>query len=154
LKRDLHFDVTYPHPVEKVWLALTDPQAIAQWLMANDFEPRVGHRFQFREKPQPGWDGIVNCEVTAVDPPHRLSYSWRNGNLDTKVSWLLESVPEGTRVQLEHTGFRGVRGWMACRILGKGWGSRILNRNLPALLAGWTGEGPVPQIPEAQCRNR
>jgi uncharacterized protein YndB with AHSA1/START domain len=40
--------VTYPHPPEKVWRALTDPQAIAQWLMKNNFEARVGHKFQFR----------------------------------------------------------------------------------------------------------
>jgi uncharacterized protein YndB with AHSA1/START domain len=48
MNRDLRFEVTYPHPPEKVWRALTDPQAIAQWLMKNNFEARVGHKFQFR----------------------------------------------------------------------------------------------------------
>jgi predicted enzyme related to lactoylglutathione lyase len=37
MKRDLRFEVFLPHPPEKVWRALTDPRAIAQWLMENDF---------------------------------------------------------------------------------------------------------------------
>lgn len=32
---------------------------------SNDFEPRIGHRFQFRTEPAPGFDGVVNCEVLA-----------------------------------------------------------------------------------------
>jgi uncharacterized protein YndB with AHSA1/START domain len=86
MKRDLHFEVTYPHPPEKVWRALTDPQAIAQWLMENNFEARLGHKFQFRTKPAPGFDGVVNCEVLEMDPPRRLAYSWSGGNLNTIVT--------------------------------------------------------------------
>ncbi len=32
----------YAHPIGKVWAALTDPAALAEWLMVNDFEPQVG----------------------------------------------------------------------------------------------------------------
>ena len=46
-------DSFFPHPPEKVWRALTDPQLLAAWLMPNDFEPRVGHRFTFRTDPVP-----------------------------------------------------------------------------------------------------
>jgi uncharacterized protein YndB with AHSA1/START domain len=94
--------------------------------MANDFEPRLGHKFQFRTKPAPGFDGIVQCEVLELNPPKRLVYSWCGGGLNTQVTWALEAVPEGTRLRLDHTGFRGFRGWMTSRILGRGWGSRIL----------------------------
>jgi len=72
MKRDLRFEVVYKHPIEKVWRALTDSKAIAQWLMENDFEPRLGHKFMFHSKPQPGWDGKSYCEVTELDPPRRL----------------------------------------------------------------------------------
>ena len=150
--RDLNYDVTYPHPPEKVWRALTDPAAIKQWLMPTDFKPELGHRFQFRSKPQPGWDGIVNCELLELDPPRRLAYSWCSGKVNTRVTWVLEPVAEGTRVRLSHSGFRGFRGWMTSRILGKGWGTRILKRNIPALLDHWMDDGPCPVIPEAQCR--
>jgi uncharacterized protein YndB with AHSA1/START domain len=41
----------YTHPIEKVWAAITDPAALAQWLMVNDFEPRIGKRFTLRAEP-------------------------------------------------------------------------------------------------------
>jgi uncharacterized protein YndB with AHSA1/START domain len=31
--------VTYPHPIARVWFALTDADALARWLMPNDFRP-------------------------------------------------------------------------------------------------------------------
>ena len=37
-----------PHPAEKIWRALTQPQLIEEWLMKNDFKPVVGHRFNLR----------------------------------------------------------------------------------------------------------
>jgi uncharacterized protein YndB with AHSA1/START domain len=155
MKRDLKFEVVYPHPPDQVWRALTDPQAIAQWLMKNNFEPRVGHKFQFRVEPRPrGWSGVVDCEVLEADPPRRLVYSWCGSGLATTVSWTLEPVAESTRVRLEHTGFRGLRGLMLSRMLGKGWSSKILTQNIPALLARWTGDGAVPEVPEAQCAHK
>lgn len=32
---ELQFEVTYPHTPERVWRALTDPKALAAWLMPN-----------------------------------------------------------------------------------------------------------------------
>jgi uncharacterized protein YndB with AHSA1/START domain len=143
MPRDLHFEMTYPHSIEKVWRTITDAASIAQWLMPNDFQPRLGHKFQFRTKPAPGFDGIVNCEVLELDPPNRLVYSWTGGGIDTQVVWTLQAVSEGTRLRLDHTGFRGMRGWMVSRILGKGWRSKILVESLPKVLNdSWT-EGAV-----------
>jgi uncharacterized protein YndB with AHSA1/START domain len=152
MSRDLTFEVTYKYSPEKVWRALTDPQAITQWLMKNDFAPRVGHKFQFRVEPKPrGWTGIVDCQVLECDPPRRLAYSWRGSGIDTVVKWTLEPIAEGTKVRLEHNGFIGIRGWMVSRMLGKGWSSKILTKNIPALLEHWSGEGAVPDVPEAHC---
>ncbi len=47
-----------PHPPEKIWRALTEAHLIEQWLMTNDFEPRLGAQFTFRAKPMGDWDGI------------------------------------------------------------------------------------------------
>ncbi len=44
-------DVFYPYPPERVWQVLTNRRALAAWLMENDFEPRVGHKFQFQKLP-------------------------------------------------------------------------------------------------------
>ena len=37
-----------PHPPEKIWRALTQAHLIEQWLMKNDFEPRLGAHSRFR----------------------------------------------------------------------------------------------------------
>ena len=40
-----------PHPPEKIWRALTQSPLIEEWLMKNDFQPVVGHPFNFRATP-------------------------------------------------------------------------------------------------------
>ena len=155
MKRDLRFEVTYPHPPERVWHALTDAQAIAGWLMPNNFEPRVGHKFQFRTKPMPGWDGIVNCEVLECDPPRRLVYTWKS-TLDTVLAITLEPVSGGTRLVLEHTGFRGVKPVLISLLMGSGWG-RILRKYLPAVVERIEPDGtlrPLAAGEKAGCQAR
>ncbi len=78
--RSLVFERQMPHPPEKVWRALTQSWLIEEWLMKNDFVAEVGHRFTFEAKPLPGWSGVVNCEVVAVEPPTRLAYRWGDGS--------------------------------------------------------------------------
>jgi uncharacterized protein YndB with AHSA1/START domain len=134
MKRDLHFEIVYPHPPERVWQALTDSAAIADWLMPNDFEPRVGHKFTFRTHPAPGFNGIIDSEVLEMDPPKRLVYTWCNGKLNTCVTWTLHPTQGGTQLILDHTGFEGLRGWMLSNLLGQGWRSKKLAQKLPAYL--------------------
>jgi uncharacterized protein YndB with AHSA1/START domain len=136
LSSEIVREVTYPHPPELVWQALTRSEAIADWLMENDFRPAVGHRFTLRMDPKPGFDGIVRCEVLEVAPPRRLRYSWLGGwvGRPTEVSWELAPVPGGTRVTLRHAGFNGLGGLAIRPILGPGW-SRVLSRGLRDHLA-------------------
>jgi len=97
---------------DKVWRALTQSALMEEWLMKNDFEPVVGHRFTFRADPMPHWNGITDCEVLAVEPSKRLSYSWNasgeeaaNG-LKTVVTWTLTPTEGGTLVRMEQSGFQ------------------------------------------------
>lgn len=121
-----------PGPPAKVWRALTEPELLARWLMNNDFQPVVGHRFTFRAQPVAGWDGVVQCEVLEVEEHRRLSYSWRGGSeqhrIDTVVTWtLVESGPGKTLLRLEHSGFTP-RDVMSLQGLGKGWRGKIRER--------------------------
>ncbi|MBI3180524.1 MAG: SRPBCC domain-containing protein [Myxococcales bacterium] len=68
-----------PHPPAKVWRALTEPELLAKWLMANDLRLAVGHRFTLKQEPTPWWDGMVHCEVLEIEPPKRIRTSWRRG---------------------------------------------------------------------------
>jgi uncharacterized protein YndB with AHSA1/START domain len=152
MARKLRFEALYPYPPEQVWTALTDSRAIADWLMPNDFKAEVGHRFNFRTKPAPGFDGIVDCEVLAVEEPVHLAYSWKGGGIDTIVSYRLEREGNSTRLVMEQDGFRGLKGFMVSRILGSGW-KKIIGEHLRGA-AGRVERGayvPDPSPPSAGC---
>jgi uncharacterized protein YndB with AHSA1/START domain len=132
---EIRIDRVYPHPPQKVWRALTEPELLARWLMPNDFAPTVGQRFTFRTDPAPGFDGIVHCEVLELDAPRRMVWSWRGGPLDTRVVFELEPVPTGTRLRMTHSGFRGLRARLVRWMLAIGCRT-LYGRRLPELLAG------------------
>ena len=92
-------EVRYAHPVPAVWQALTDPAALAAWLMPNDFAPVVGHRFRLDARPQ---FGFIDAEVVDVAPPHLLRCRWMVNGKPTTVTVELEPDGNGTLLRLEH----------------------------------------------------
>jgi uncharacterized protein YndB with AHSA1/START domain len=89
-----------PFPPEKIWRALTQPHLIEEWLMKNDFQPVVGHGFNFRAD----W-GAVDCRVLAVESNKTLSYTWVAYGLESVVTWTLTPTSTGTHLRMEHSGF-------------------------------------------------
>jgi uncharacterized protein YndB with AHSA1/START domain len=108
--RTLVIEREMPHPQEKIWRALTEGKLMEEWLMKNDFQPVVGHRFQFRATPAPNWSGVIDCEVLVVDPISRLSYGWGTLGLESVVAWTLTPTAGGTHVRMEHSGFPSEEG--------------------------------------------
>jgi uncharacterized protein YndB with AHSA1/START domain len=104
--RSLVIERELPHPPEKIWRALTQGALIEEWLMKNDFQPVVGHRFNFTAPPVAKWDGVINSEVLVVEPNSRLSYSWGSMGLKSVVAWTLTPTKGGTHVRMEQSGFR------------------------------------------------
>jgi uncharacterized protein YndB with AHSA1/START domain len=104
--RTLVIEREMPHPPEKIWRALTEGQLMEEWLMKNDFQPEVGHRFTFRSTPVPGWNGVIDCKVLVVEPNARLSYTWGTMGMESVVAWTLTPTESGTHVRMEHSGFR------------------------------------------------
>jgi uncharacterized protein YndB with AHSA1/START domain len=96
------------HPPEKLWRALTQPHLIEEWLMKNDFEPSVGHRFNLRGD----WGGVLDCEVLTVEANRTLSYTWNFAHddaafdLKSVVTFRLTPTNTGTHLRMEQTGFR------------------------------------------------
>ncbi|MGJ4854533.1 SRPBCC domain-containing protein [Labrys sp. La1] len=97
-----------PHPPEKLWRALTQPHLIEEWLMKNDFDAVVGHRFNLRGE----WGGVLDCEVLTVEPHRSLSYSWNFSHddaaydLKSVVTFTLTPTGAGTHLRMEQAGFR------------------------------------------------
>jgi uncharacterized protein YndB with AHSA1/START domain len=141
MQRDLVIKWQLPHSPEKVWECITNPELLSQWLMKNDFKPIVGHRFNFHTKPIPkmGFDGIVYCEVLEIIPNQKLVYTWKGGprpgiiGLDTLLIWTLTPDAGGTRLVLEHTGFKGLKNYITSIFMETGWKKHITRRFISML---------------------
>jgi uncharacterized protein YndB with AHSA1/START domain len=124
--RSIVIERVMPHPPEKIWRALTQAPLIEEWLMKNDFQPVVGHKFNFRSKPIAGWNGVADCEVLIVEPPRRLAWQQNasgeqaaNG-LHSVVTWTLTPIDGGTHVRMEHSGFEA-KDEAGYRVMSGGW---------------------------------
>lgn len=107
IKKTWHFNQS----PQEVWEYLTRPELMEQWLMKSDFQPIVGHKFQFIG----GCDGeakaAAQCEVLEIKPFTTVSYSWQTNSMidkkpfNSKVVWTLAPKDSGTELQLVHNGF-------------------------------------------------
>ncbi len=112
LRNGIHFERVFSHSPERVWQALTDPNALSQWLLPTTFKPKRGHRFHFTRASEKGVRVKVRCQVVELEAPRRLAYTWQADDeqqTPTLVTWTLEAVEEGTRLRLEHIGLETSR---------------------------------------------
>lgn len=98
--RSVTLERELPYAPEKIWRALTQPHLIEEWLMKNDFQPQVGHRFELRAD----W-GSVSCKVLEIEPHRTLVYSWDANGLESIVTWTLAPSAAGTSLRMEQSGF-------------------------------------------------
>ena len=119
----------FPHPPAAVWEYLTNPELMELWLMKSNFQPIMGHEFQFRVNPIPSldFDGIIYCKVLEIDPFKKLSYSWKLGpgdgtiNVDSVVRWELQPKDDGTELLLKHGDFAILENAGIFNAMDKGW---------------------------------
>jgi uncharacterized protein YndB with AHSA1/START domain len=103
VKEKLTFKAFYPHSPERVWKALTDPQALAQWLLPNNFKPQIGLRFRFSGGERLA-QRAIECELLALEEGKSVSYTWDDGEAGSPsvVRWTLSPKDGGTELHLEH----------------------------------------------------
>lgn len=103
MSQNVKLEVFYPYPPERVWQVLTDRRALAIWMMDNDFEPKLGHKFRFYSQSSPGAT-TIQCEVLELEEPNRLVYTWQDSPTcePSLVIWTLTAVTGGTQLQLKH----------------------------------------------------
>jgi len=126
----VRFARTYPHPVERVWAALTDAEQLKQWFPFHAvIEPRVGGSVEFSGNPHaPDFTG----RVLVYEPPLRLAFSWGGSELH----FSLEDLDSG-RCRLTMTDVLEARDVAARN--GAGWSMCL--RELDKLLAGEVTSG-------------
>ncbi len=89
----LEYVRTYPHPVERVWRAITDPKAFGVWFIRGSLDPKTGGAYEF-ETGDGGFKGIV----LAIEPPRRIRFggpSHEKGHFEYELT----PVPGGTRMR-------------------------------------------------------
>jgi uncharacterized protein YndB with AHSA1/START domain len=71
----LRFERTLPHPQEKVWRAITEPEHLQRWFPSTiDGERKAGAplRFEFPFDGAPAMEG----EMLTFDPPSTMELTW------------------------------------------------------------------------------
>jgi uncharacterized protein YndB with AHSA1/START domain len=122
-------------PPERVWSALVDPQQVPQWWGSADLyrvtsfevDLRPGGRWTSKGQGADGSTFTVTGEYVEVDAPHRLVHTWKpdwDEGAPSTVRYQLDSIPEGTRVTVQHDGF-GDRA-ASCQGHADGW-ERVLS---------------------------
>lgn len=159
MKRSIRIKIHLPYKQEYVWRALTDAPLLGQWLMENDLKPSIGHEFTFQMPPQKGWDGMTYCKVIDVKPMTSIAYTYRGhasgekalacagvhlktadkavkgifAQLNTILSFTLVPTCGGTTLELEHSGFNGLKLMIVSFIMRMGW-KKQLCKKLPLVL--------------------
>jgi uncharacterized protein YndB with AHSA1/START domain len=100
----LSFEEYFETTMASLWEAIATSAALAEWLMPNDFQPKVGHKFTFRCAGHGrGW---IESEVLECSPPRRLVFTWidRDDGEPMRVEIELRPEGSGTMLSLSHTG--------------------------------------------------
>ncbi|WP_404713352.1 SRPBCC family protein [Sphingomonas sp. MMS24-J13] len=103
--RTLSLTRDYPHPIAKVWAAISTPARIAAWMgvtwIGDESAPlHEGARFDYHFG---NTDLPSHAHVLRFDPPHLLEHSWfENEPPAATVRWALEERGNGTRLTLTH----------------------------------------------------
>jgi uncharacterized protein YndB with AHSA1/START domain len=111
----LRFERPLPHPPNRVWRALTEPDELAAWHPSPfELEPRVGGLLTYIKSDR--WPELPDGEVTEYEPPRLLGYTWGGDDL----RWELCPRDGGCLLILTHTfddrfkSARDAAGWHLC----------------------------------------
>lgn len=133
-----------PGPVERIWAYLTDGELRRQWLAAGDMEMQVGTPFQLTwrndelsDPPGTRPEGFseshtMDSRITELDPPRRLAFTWRGG----EVAFDLEPRGEQVLLTVLHSGISDRANML---MIGAGW-----HMHLDTLVARANGDAPEP----------
>ena len=85
---------TYPHPIERVWRAISDPAQMSVWFAPITFEPRLGGAYRALWVDPSMFKGVI----TAFEPPRLLRFGGPHPGEDALWQYELEPSNAGTCV--------------------------------------------------------
>ncbi len=117
-------------PAARVFRAMSDPRELVQWWGSAetyrahrwDADFRVGGTWRVEGRSASGEPYCVHGEFLEIVAPRKIvqtwSYDWDGDQPATKLTYLLEDIPGGTRVIVRHEGFATPQ---ACGSHASGW---------------------------------
>ncbi|MDG5490351.1 SRPBCC domain-containing protein [Psychroserpens sp. SPM9] len=101
----------FNHPIDKVWDAISKAEEISTWFIQADFKAQKDYQYTFTSEPNEKGCTTISGTVKEAHP-YVLVYTWivADTNVETIVTWKLESVAEGTKLYLEHSGISNYEG--------------------------------------------
>ena len=112
----VRFERVYPHAVERVWRAVTDPAQMRHWFPSPEvaYDGRTGGTMTLSGDPYA--PEPRTSTVLVWDPPHRFSFGWGGDELH----FTLSDAGDGCRLVMvdllssEGAAARNAAGWEAC----------------------------------------
>lgn len=124
----------YPAPIDRVFEALVNPEALVRWFAPNDemtidgkFDPTPGGRYRVAMKHMLGNTYTVGGVYETIDPPNKIVFTWQWENEpmsqlgESRVTIELKQIDGGTELTLTHDGFPAqdaadnhAEGWDGC----------------------------------------
>jgi len=127
MKDSITKEHVFHHSIDKVWEAISVAEKISNWFIPADFKAEKGYRYTFTSTGEhcTQISGVVQ-EAT----PYTLVYTWivSGTNATTTVCWKLETIAEGTKLYLEHSGISNYKGDTAVSMFSsfnEGWNNCI-----------------------------
>jgi len=92
------------HPIETIWNAITKAEEISTWFIQADFKAEVGYEYLFTSEPNEKGCTTISGTVKEANP-YVLIYTWIVGGteVETTVTWKLETIEGGTKLYLGHS---------------------------------------------------
>ncbi|MEO8175633.1 MAG: SRPBCC family protein [Sphingomicrobium sp.] len=134
-----------PGPIERVWAFLTESELRRQWFAAGEMDLTVGAPFELvwrndeltdppgERPPGMGGEHSMQSQITELDPPHKLGFSW---GATGSVTFELKEQGDEVRLTVIH---RRVADRSALRNFSAGW-----HAHLAILAARIAGTAPAP----------
>ena len=112
----VRFERTYPHPIERVWEAISDPAEMKHWFPSPNVEHDARAGGSITLSGDPYAPDAKTTRLLVWEPPHRFSFEWESDELH----FTLSEVDGGCRLELVNllstrgAGARNSAGWEIC----------------------------------------
>ena len=119
MKKDISKKKLIKSSIDSVWEAISSEVILSKWFFDANLETHEAGKVSFKKNENKHFSG----EILTIQEPINLAYSWNDPNLNhtTYVWWKLQEKNGYTFVELEHSGFKSVKGVIIAFTYGPFW---------------------------------